>query len=115
MIRKILFVFLLLNIQSAFAAETDLNRELRLAAIIDDVDTVEKLLDAGANVNGPNQFGRTALMNAVENGNILTASVLLSRGANVNATDYQRQSPMKWAKDRGYKEIVELLLKYGSK
>ena len=79
-----LFVMLgcLLLSTSLMAAD---GKTLRKAAASDDVQLVEAMLDAGVAVDDTNQFGRTALMNAVENGNILTASVLLSRGANINA------------------------------
>ena len=65
--------------------QAELNRQLREAATVDDVDTVRKLLGEGADVNGANEFGKTALMRAVESGASKSAYVLLSKGASVNA------------------------------
>lgn len=50
------------------AQQAELNRQLREAATVDDVDTVRRLLGEGADVNGANEYGKTALMRAVESG-----------------------------------------------
>ena len=55
-----------------------LDRALRIAASIDDDDALVALINQGANVNAANKYGKTALMNAIENGNIAAASMLIS-------------------------------------
>jgi hypothetical protein len=65
--------------------EQDAGRDLRIAAMIDDTEAVATLLDQGADVNAASRFGKTALMFAVEGGNLQTAALLLNRGADVNA------------------------------
>jgi ankyrin repeat protein len=63
----------------------DLNRAL-LAAIRDgNHETVEELLDRGANVNARNEAGDTALMHAALNADQEMVQLLLRRGADVRA------------------------------
>ena len=78
---SLLFTLLAFSLTVVADDSERLNRDLRIAASIDDDEAIARLLDAGADVNAANQFGKTALMNAVENGNILTTSMLLARGA----------------------------------
>jgi len=71
----------------------EINQELRWAASIDDAETITQLLAAGASVNAANKFGKTALMNAAENGNIVATSTLLSMGADVNIKTVWNAAP----------------------
>ena len=48
-------------------------------------DTVQALLDAGADVDAKHNNGRTSLINAVVGGYTDTAQALLDAGADVNA------------------------------
>ena len=80
------FAFLLaalLACQLAFAGDTEREKELRIAASIGDTETVGQLLDQGVPVDTANQFGKTALMMAVEGDNLDTVALLLARGADV--------------------------------
>jgi ankyrin repeat protein len=67
---SLLFTLLTISLSCLAADQAELNRELRNAASVDDDEALVLLLDAGADVDAANQFGKTALMNAVENGNI---------------------------------------------
>lgn len=63
-------------------------------------DTVELLLDAGADVNAVVADGKDALGLAIFNGHYDLASLLIDRGADVNQADARGFSPLFWAVDR---------------
>ena len=66
------------------AADND-GKDFREAAIIGDDETIIRMLDEGrVTVDNANQFGKTALMFAVEEDNFGVVSLLLNRGAEVN-------------------------------
>ena len=41
--------------------------------------------------------------------------VLLQNGADVNATDYNRDTPLSWAAMKGNLEIIKILLEYNAR
>jgi ankyrin repeat protein len=41
--------------------------------------------------------------------------MLIAKGASVNAKDDFGSTPLRWASDKGYKDIVELLKRHGAK
>jgi RNA polymerase sigma factor (sigma-70 family) len=63
-----------------------------------DYDIVKALLDAGANVNGRNAGGYTALMWAVRQDSPRTVQLLLSRGADVMIANTRGESALDFAK-----------------
>ena len=60
---------------------------LVFAALGGDAETVQALLDAGADVNAKNSDGWTALMQAASGGDAETVQALLDARADVNAKD----------------------------
>ncbi|OQX46751.1 MAG: hypothetical protein B0D85_03130, partial [Candidatus Sedimenticola endophacoides] len=83
--KKILALILSAGLSlSALAGETHIESEFRLAAGVDDVETMSRLLDQGVAVDSPNSIGKTALMMAIENDNMAATVLLLNRGADVN-------------------------------
>ena len=74
---------------------------------------VELLLDRGANVNSKMERGQTALMVAAYYGHVDTVRLLLSRGADINA-QFDGDTALSWAKQKGHTEIVDLLAKAGA-
>ncbi|MCD6047386.1 MAG: Ankyrin [Gammaproteobacteria bacterium] len=52
-------------------------------------DILKLLLDKGADVNAQNDFGKTALMYAIQYGNLDAVKILIDHGANVNLATYK--------------------------
>ena len=68
-----------------------------------DVELVTQLLDAGADVESPNEDGQTALMLAARTGSLDIAKLLVERGADVNAKEAWRdQTALMWAVDGNF-------------
>jgi ankyrin repeat protein len=62
-----------------------------------------------------NECGQTALHCAVEGGHLLTASLLLDRGANLEATDNVQATPLLVACANGFVDLARMLLERGAK
>lgn len=75
---------------------------------------MEALLEHGADVNGADDEGRTALHYAVWRLEKETVSRLLESGADVNAVDNIGQTALHWAASYGHSEIVMTLLSNGA-
>jgi ankyrin repeat protein len=76
---------------------------------------VELLIDSGADIESPEPGTlQTPLSLACEEGNADVVEVLLRSRANVAATDSQGWTPLDWALDKGYEEIVKLLVSVGA-
>ena len=75
---------------------------------------VQKLVDAGANINEPDSEGYTPLMNAVWAGKIETVKVLLNKGADINAKDNYGVTPLMHAILERRVEISKYLIKSGA-
>ena len=73
------------------------------------------MLDAGASVDTPDQYGRTALHWAVEYHNVDLVELLLARGAFVNAKDTTGRTPLDDARGGSEvdKRIADLLERRG--
>lgn len=82
-----------------FATKPD-DKEERLKLLLE-----RKELDVNAKWKG-----RTALMEACDNGSVVNVRLLLKRGADVNLTDTVGKSAMDIAANKGWDEIVGLLL-----
>jgi ankyrin repeat protein len=80
------------------------------AAMHPDVDSLERLLAKGANVNRQaGTYRPTPLIMASTAASEATVRLLLRAGADVNATDTLGNSPLEWARRRGETSIVRLL------
>ena len=85
------------------------------AAMRGDVDAVRALIDQGADVNGAQGDGMTALHWAAENGSAATAELLLNAGANLSAvTRLGGYTPLHLAAKAGSAEVVRALLAAGA-
>ena len=82
---------------------------LHLAAWAGHFDIVEILIAKGADLNTRGgMVGRTPLADTTTKE---IADLLISKGANVNATDFDDKTPLDWADG----EIADLLRKHGTK
>ncbi len=85
------------------------------------MDVVKELLNhTEIDVNHVNNLGWTALLEAIilNDGNEKqqqTVQLLIDNGADVNLPDQENVTPIQHARERGFKEIEEILLKAGAK
>jgi ankyrin repeat protein len=118
-------------LEQAGALRND-GRKLIKAAWQSDFDEIDDLLDQGANVNGVDQTGRTALFYALDrqrppnapkysyDRDPWIAKLLVVRGADVNHVDHLGRTPLMAAltTDGGLHpspELIELLVRHGAK
>jgi ankyrin repeat protein len=74
------------------------------------IDCALALLDAGANIEAPDQNGWTALHIAASKGNDAIVDLLMSRGAFINATTVSNQTPLLMAACNGHIAVVRRLM-----
>ncbi|MFI6927421.1 ankyrin repeat domain-containing protein [Nonomuraea spiralis] len=84
------------------------------AAAWDRVEVAEVLLAAGAEANGREAGGWSALLWAAANGHAATASVLIEAGAEVDAANEDGDTPLTLAARRGALGVVQTLLEAGA-
>ncbi len=83
------------------------------AAHLGHVDVVRALIKAGSPLDHVNNLGWTALIEAIVLGDggsnhVACARALIEAGADKNIKDRNGKTPLQLAKDRGFKQIVEL-------
>ena len=69
----------------------------------------------GAEINSKSDDGKTALMDASDNGHRELVQLLLSKGADVNAKTNDGKTALTYASAKGHEEVKELLIKAGAK
>ena len=74
-------------------------------------ETVQLLLDKGANANAADSYGRTALHGAAWGGHTEMVQLLLDKGANAKAATSDGRTALHGAAWRGHTETVQLLLR----
>ena len=96
-------------------SELEFERGLWSAAIENDIEKVNKLLDSGHDPDIKDNSGYTALHYAARAGHTSILKTLLSRGANPNSqTTSGHTTALHRAAYMGHLETMELLLKYGA-
>ena len=90
-------------------------RPIYLAANNGNADLIATLLAAGEDPNAVlTTEGETVLMLTAYTGNPAAVTVLLERGADVNARQFRGQSAVMWAAAEGHSEVVKLLIDRGA-
>ena len=79
------------------------------AAASGDLATVRSLLSSGADVNGPNEEGQTALILAAVMGHAEVVAHLISAGADPHMRDRLNLTALEWSTRRGFFEVTQLL------
>lgn len=95
------------------SAQEDLRQlsPLHLAVQKGSVEMVQKLIDAGADINRTTTTGWTPLHMAIDFRNPILVELLVSSGADLNADSLFVHKPYKYAADKGYQELLPLLKK----
>ena len=98
------------------AAEEKLRAKLQLAALkgrhseqMWDDESVPRLIQAGAPVNGTDRAGLTALMEAVKNGHTQCVKLLLEAGADRELHTTNGRTALDWAREKEHEEMIQLL------
>jgi len=66
----------------------------------------EQLLNGGTDANVKDDYGRTPLYRASNNGNDAVVQKLLEDGADANVKDEGSRTPLHWASENGHDAIV---------
>ena len=72
-------------------------------------ESIEELLNNGANLNATDSDDWNALLFAVQNDHIPTAQLLIERGINFNIESIDNHTPLSLAIDNGNEEMIKLL------
>lgn len=87
--------------------------KMYVAATDGDVETIKRYLEQGGNANA--KVGREILLHqAVRNQNNKMVKLLISKGADINAKNAYRYTPLYLAVEKNNKKIVELLIAKGA-
>jgi hypothetical protein len=90
------------------------NKAIRTAARLGQLEQVNALLAAGADIKAKDINGETALHWASLGGRTKTAQALLAAGADIKAKDKWRKTALHRAAQRGHTETVQVLLSAGA-
>ncbi|MGN7413037.1 ankyrin repeat domain-containing protein [Paenibacillus sp. SAF-068] len=93
---------------------TSLEEQLFKAVEDRDNESIQKWIQAGANINAQDQNGRTAAMIATYNNDLTSAKALIKAGADVNIQDDMKNNPFLYAGAEGYLDILKLTIEAGA-
>jgi ankyrin repeat protein len=93
---------------------TDGTTTLHEAAHVDDIQTMTRLIAAGADVAAANRYGVTPLWLACLNGSATAIELLLKAGANANAVLPGGETVLMTAARTGKPDAVNVLLRHGA-
>ena len=76
------------------------------------MEIIRALVEAGANIQHPNHFGGTSLINSVQSPELV--EYLIKNGADVNAEDVQHKTALHYAVQEHRLETTKVLLEHGA-
>jgi ankyrin repeat protein len=85
------------------------DRPLHVASIRGNMDEIAALVAGGADVNAPGDLGNTPLHEAVSQEHIPAIEFLLNNGAFPSIKNEFGQTPLDIAREKGRRNIIELL------
>ena len=95
-------------------ARTDFGySQLHRAALMDDKDTAEMLIETGADLNARADDGSTPLHFAGYYGSENIAKILIDAGADVNAKDGRNRTPRYMAEIEGHEKVAKIFAEAG--
>lgn len=92
-----------------------LRDELLEAAAAGNTAKIAELLSRGADLEGNDTSGRTAVINASWRGHTEVVELLVEMGADFNVTDYEGRTAVSWAASNGHTDIVRKLVEAGAR
>ena len=92
----------------------DMGDALLEAAAKGNIEEVERLIGAGADLDSRDRNGRTPLMEATQKGHLDVVKLLVDKGAQINARGTSGETALSLARQRGPKELRDLLREYGA-
>lgn len=92
-----------------------LRDELLDAAAAGNTAKIAELLSRGADLEGNDTSGRTAVINAAWRGRTEVVDLLVELGADFNVTDYDGRTAVSWAASNGHNDIVQKLVEAGAR
>lgn len=92
----------------------ELDHRLQDAALNGNLQQATAALLAGARVDAPDRYFRTALMEASNHGHPSVVELLISKGADVLWVDALGRTPLSSAVEYGHLELVKYLLQHGA-
>lgn len=92
-----------------------LRDELLEAAAAGNTAKIAELLSRGADLEGDDTSGRTAVINAAWRGRTEVVDLLVELGADFNVTDNDGRTAVSWAASNGHNDIVEKLVEAGAR
>ena len=99
--------------QKALASYNQGGGSLHHFAINGEVEKYGEELNKGANIEGRNIWGETALMRAVKAGQLAIVETSLERGARVESVTTWQRTPLMFAAQNGHVDIAQRLIDYG--
>ncbi|HVE44166.1 MAG TPA: ankyrin repeat domain-containing protein [Gammaproteobacteria bacterium] len=84
------------------------------AIIQNNLPTVQRCIQYGANVNEMDEYGFTPLIEAAIIDSVTMSDFLLNQGADVNAKDVTGGTALQWAVENNNIALCELLLRHGA-
>lgn len=104
----------LLKYGNTALADNHRNTGLHVAAVTDDTELAEVLLQRGVKVDAPEHERKTPLHLAAHSNSSALALLLLENGANVNARDIHGYTPLHFAAKSGSAKVAKILVEAGA-